>query len=478
MFEELKDSNPKILVIGDIILDEYHYGAVERISPESIAPVYRYEYKQSMLGGAGYVSNCLSYLTNNITLCTVLGNDYGGLKIRERLHSIGVNCNLVFTDRNRKTTVKKRLIAQNNQHVIRIDNEDLQEIKESIENQIIDAIEMEIHKYDLVLVSDYSKGFLTKSLMQNIIMLCNKLSKNILIDTKTKEGSKFIGAYLIKPNLQELAQLVNRNINSEEETIDAIRELKTKLKVANVLVTCGPEGMILLDNHNRIHSYQSAAKEVVDVTGAGDSAFAYLGWAIASGANISKAAEIANVAAGFNVGKIGTEPVRLRELKKFITNDLYNKILVEKDLDIIMEEDKCVVFTNGCFDLLHVGHIRFLKKAAQLGDLLIVAVNSDNSVRRLKGHQRPIVTESERMEMLSSLSCVDYVIKFHEDTPAKLIEAIKPNIIVKGGDYTPEHVVGKEIVAENGGKVVIIQAKEKKSTSDLISYILRQSKIM
>lgn len=475
-YKVLKNLKTKILVIGDVMVDQYYCGLVNRISPESPVPVFNFLHSYLRAGGAANVAANIASININVSIMSVIGSDYYGDKLKKILEELNICVKYLYEDCSRKTTVKTRLLAQNNQQIIRIDQEDNFNISAQIENILLEMLKSDIEQFDIILVSDYLKGLLTESFLQNVIQICNYSNKKVIIDIKGKNIDKYNGAYLLKPNNKELGEIMMSEISNEKELIEAAKNLKCHTKAKSILVTCGEKGMILIDEDDSIKNVSAVAKEVFDVTGAGDTVLSYLGCCIASNMSLIESAKIANIAAGIKVGKVGTSIVKLEEIENYVNNNLsVNRkiVTVEEYLNIKDKyADKKVVFTNGCFDILHVGHVRYLKKAAELGDILIVGVNSDDSIRKLKGNKRPIIFEKERVEMLASLDCIDYVIVFNKDTPYDLIQTIQPNFLVKGGDYKPEDVVGKDIVEKYDGKVVILPFVEGSSTTDIIEKIL------
>lgn len=475
-FEILKNPKCNILVIGDVMIDQYYRGDVSRISPESPVPVFKYDGSYCRLGGASNVAANLSAIAKHVSLMSIVGNDSDGKKLKDILKDTNINYELVIEDSNRITTVKTRLLAQNKQQMIRIDKEDNVDISRKIEDDLVKKLELNIMKFDIVLISDYLKGLLTESFLQKVIKICNKNNKKVIIDIKGENLRKYKGAYLLKPNIKELSDIIKCKISNTNELVKAAQKLKIKTDAEAILVTCGENGMILIDEMNNTIHIPTTAKEVFDVTGAGDTVLSYFGYCIANGLSLRDSAEIANIAAGIKVGKVGTSVVNIEEVEKYYneTSSNIRKVITAEEFLSLKNKyiDKMVVFTNGCFDILHVGHVRYLKKAAELGDILIVGINSDESVRRLKGEKRPIICQEDRIEMLSSMSFINHIIMFNEDTPYELIKYIQPNILVKGSDYDIEDVVGKDIVESNGGKVTLIPLVEGVSTTNIVEKIL------
>lgn len=464
----------KILVVGDVMLDSYFLGEISRISPEAPVPVFKKKSERCVLGGAANVAANLVAANQDVSIMSIIGNDDIGEKLVDLLDAKGINSNLLFKV-DRCTTLKTRFLAGNNQQVIRLDVEDTSPISKEICQELLLLLSKSIAKYDMIVVSDYLKGLLTQELTQGIIKLANEENISVVIDVKDSKYGKYYGATLLKPNLNELRLLTGKNVNSIDDIIKVSNELRERCGCKYILTTLGARGMILVGEQTPYH-VNSSGKEVFDVSGAGDTVIAYLSACMANKFVIKDAVDIANYAAGIQVGKVGTSSVSWQEvcyLLRDSNTDASRKLLSTQSVDSFRfdHSDKKVVFTNGCFDILHVGHKRYLEKAAALGDILVVGVNSDDSVRRLKGPDRPINNELERAEMLCSMGFIDYVVIFNEDTPYNLISKIQPDVLVKGGDYKPEEVVGRDVVEARGGRLEIISFVEGKSTTNIINKI-------
>lgn len=477
-FKIFQESKAKVLVIGDVMIDQYDCGTVNRISPESPVPVFQFKNSYFRLGGAANVAANLAGIIGQVSLMSVVGDDNTGKQLLESLSNFNIDTSLVIIDSTRSTTLKTRILAQNNQQILRVDHEDTSEISRTIQIQMLDALKEKLQDISVIIISDYLKGVLPIEFTKKVINLCNANGKKVIIDVKDKNINKYKNAYLLKPNLLELNNILGRKINGKSDLIESVYLLKEKSNCSAVLVTLGEQGMILLDENNEIESIPTMTKEVYDVTGAGDTVIAFLTSSIANGLKLVDSAKIANIAAGIQVGKVGTSIVQIFELEKYYTTyeSGIDKCIDAPRFNLLKSHwhDKKVVFTNGCFDILHVGHIRYLKKAAELGDILVVGLNSDNSIKRLKGNDRPVNREKDRIEMLSELDFIDYIIVFNDDTPYEVIKTIEPDILVKGGDYTLESVVGKDIVESYGGEVKIIPVVEGFSTTNIIGKILVQ----
>ena len=474
----MNDIKPgKILVAGDIMLDTYYTGDIKRISPEAPVPVFRKEKERSVLGGAANVAANLDAAEQKVYMMSVVGNDDAGSELAERFARMGIDTELIFRLEDRKTTVKTRFLAGNNQQVIRMDVEDSQPISENLCAEMLARLKekMSAENFSIVLLSDYMKGLLTYDFTQGVIKLANEANIPAFVDVKDPKIEKYSGAFLLKPNLNELRTLTGINAQTDDEIIQAADFLRVKGNHKYVLATCGPRGMVLA-GENESYFIKSTAQEVFDVTGAGDTTIAYLAACMANGFDMHTCVDIANTAAGIQVSKVGTSLVYWREVRSAMSRKAIHvdeKLLTGKALQTFRKthEEQRVVFTNGCFDILHAGHVKYLREAAKLGEVLVVGLNSDSSVKRLKGESRPINSQNDRAEILCALGFVDYVVIFEEDTPLNLIQVIQPDVLVKGGDYTPDKVVGADFVKSRGGELFLIPFVEGKSTTNIIRKI-------
>lgn len=477
---QLNDIRKKsILVIGDVMLDNYYMGEIKRISPEAPVPVFRKKSERSVLGGAANVAANLVAANQKVSIMSIIGNDDNGKRLLEYFKNKGINTDLIQI-LDRATTIKTRFLANNNQQVLRLDVEDVEPISEKTCKDLLKKLEDEIDCYHLILLSDYLKGLLTPEFTQGVLKIAHTHNIPAIIDVKDPHIEKYYGADLLKPNLKELRDLTGMPAKTDNEIIEAANKLRQQCACKYVLCTCGAQGMVLVSEDQRPLFIAAQCHEVFDVSGAGDTTIAYLAAAMANGIDMNDAVTIANYAAGIQVGKVGTSSVYMQEVRDFISNEdngSSHKILQPEDIENFRQNNinKKIVFTNGCFDILHVGHKRYLQQAAALGDILVVGVNSDASVRRLKGPSRPINPEQDRAEMLCALGFIDYVVIFDEDTPYELIKKIQPDVLVKGGDYKPEEVVGRDIVEARGGKLVLISFIEGKSTTNIIKKIEEDS---
>ena len=459
--------NKKILIVGDMMLDIYHSGQVTRMSPEAPVPILHITAPDRCIpGGACNVAMNVSASGHTVYLAGITGIDENGDTLISLLKQAGIDCSLVQradTD----TITKARFITDRSQQLIRVDTEDPDDIEAHADHHhMLDAIEAVLPDVSLIIISDYLKGLLTADFTQSLIRLASDHGLKTLIDVKDPVTDKYTGAWLLKPNRSELGYMTHMPVATPDEIADAAGRLRAETGCEYVLTTCGADGMVLTAGEGS-HHIPAYGQDVYDITGAGDTVIAYLAAGLADGMNIREAAELANRAAGIGVSRQGTATVSRQELTdKHIADTRETAVL-----PAIASSDRTVVFTNGCFDILHVGHKRYLEQARALGDRLIVGVNSDASVRRLKGPDRPINTAADRIEMLSALKCVDEVIIFDEDTPYELIDRLRPDIIVKGGDYSIDEVVGRDIVESYGGRVEIIPYVEDRSTTAIIERI-------
>jgi len=470
----------KILVIGDAMLDVYSVGEVKRISPEAPVPIFKKNTEHYVLGGASNVAANLISAGQCVYLMTVVGNDVSGNLFMEMLHDVSINSEMIYRSEKRRTTVKNRFIASNNQQVIRLDEEDAFPLSDEESIELKHLFKERLQEFDLIILSDYLKGVLTHELTREIIDLANAGDIRVLVDPKDSEVRKYACAFLLKPNQEELCVLTGHSVYKFNDIIKTSIDLCEICDCRYILTTCGARGMVLTERGGKYEIFHSTPKEVYDVTGAGDTVIAYLGACLANGFTVAEAVFISNIAAGIKVLKTGTAPVYLNEVddwnhKKWDNSDehkIIDRFNISHQLKTLI--NKKIVFTNGCFDILHYGHVNYLRNAAILGDILIVGLNSDASVKRLKGKDRPINPQDERALLLAAFEFVDYVVIFDEDTPYELIRDVKPDILVKGMDYLPEDVIGRELVEARGGKLVLLPLVEGKSTTTLIEKIFMQ----
>lgn len=471
------NKKPNILVIGDLMIDHYLWGSCDRISPEAPVQVVNVKKESSVLGGAGNVINNLVTLGSVVDVISVIGNDSVANELKSLLEKIDVPTSNLVVENNRKTSKKSRLIASQ-QQVLRYDMESIDDINENSHKQIIQTLEKNINKYSSIILSDYGKGVLTTNLTKEIIKIANKNSIKVLVDPKGKDYSKYKGSYTLTPNKKEAMEATNIDIKDESSLIEALKSLKTQCELEVSLITLSEQGIAIFDDELTIKP--TVAREVYDVTGAGDTVIASIAFALGNNLDIKDAIYFANLAAGVVVGKIGSATTTLDEIYEYeYSLHKSNSTSHIKTFDEIKtlssklhNQGKKIVFTNGCFDILHVGHVKYLEVAKSYGDVLILGLNADSSVRKLKGPTRPINTQDDRAYILASLESVDYVVIFEEETPYELIKLIKPHVLVKGGDYEGKEVVGQDIADE----LKLVQFVDGKSTTNTIKRIQENEK--
>lgn len=455
-----------VLVIGDIMLDRYWHGDTSRISPEAPVPVVNVSHTEDRAGGAGNVALNIAVLGCKVTLCGVTGDDEAAQSLEEILQHQEVSCH--FEKRKHQQTITKLRLMSRSQQLLRADFEKDFALDNGLDVQRITDL---IEQHDVVVLSDYGKGTLKDP--QPIIQAALLANKPVIVDPKGSDFTKYRQATLITPNQSEFDVIAGASSN-EQDFLEQGKKLRRNLNIDSLLVTRSEKGMALFSAQEEPYLQPTQAQEVFDVTGAGDTVVATLAASVASGSSIKEAVQIANLAAGVVVGKLGTATVNQQELTHAMLSQqpLKKGVMGELELAELIKQAKAsgekVVMTNGCFDILHSGHVSYLKQAAELGDRLIIAVNSDDSVKRLKGESRPINPCEQRMLVLAELSSVDWVVEFSEDTPARLIEALEPDVLVKGGDYTVEQIAGADSVLENGGEVIILDFVDGISTSKII----------
>jgi len=472
MLKELKEKNPNIIVIGDLILDKYLWGNCDRISPEAPVQIIDIDSDSYFLGGAGNVANNLISLGANVTVLSVVGQCGTASKITDLLKTAKVNSKHIIFEKNRRTSQKTRLISSQ-QQVIRFDRETLNDISEDSQDNLIAIFSSIVNDYDFVVLSDYGKGVLTEKLTQSIIKISKENDVKLIVDPKGSDYSKYKGAYTITPNKKEAVLATGINITDTESLTNALIQLKDNLKLDKSLITLSHDGIAAYDIE--LKEFPTSAIEVFDVTGAGDTVIASLAFALSSGLSFENAIKLSNLAAGVVVAKIGSATASIEEIIEFesklhkssFEDHIKDRREIKKILDSNKILGKKIVFTNGCFDILHIGHVKYLQEAKRLGDILVVGINSDSSVRKLKGSPRPFNSEEDRSSIIASLASVDYVVIFDEETPEKLIKFLLPDTLVKGGDYQNQTIAGQEFVNE----VKLINFVEGKSTTSVIEKI-------
>ncbi len=474
-------SKTRILVIGDVMLDRYIWGEVDRISPEAPVPVVKTGETSEILGGAGNVAANLAGLGCGVTLMGLIGDDETGRRITWLAEDMGITTGLLPSEK-RPTTTKTRIMAQK-QQLFRLDSEVSAPLSSTDEAALMTACASALEKTDALILSDYGKGIMqTPGLCQSLIRAATDRQIPVFIDPKGRDWDRYHGATCITPNTHELEGVLGHRLNKGNDTTASwVEEIRATYGLSHLLLTRGADGMCLKTSDQAPLFIPTEAREVFDVSGAGDTVIATLAASVAAGFSYDNAARIANAAAGIVVAKLGTRPVTITELKQVQSDKKRSDFTKHCDrttaahkVRLWQENGDTVVFTNGCFDLLHHGHVDILHKSRHLGDRLVVGLNSDASVRRLKGSRRPIVKAEDRAAILSALSSVDLVITFDEDTPIELIRTIRPDILVKGSDYTPDQVVGKEVVESYGGRVALVPLMEGHSSTGIEQRILSQ----
>lgn len=462
------------LVIGDLMLDRYLIGEVERISPEAPVPVVLLKQENERAGGAANVAANLSLLGIRTTMAGIIGDDAEGRALLDMLRELNIDSAIV-TSQQRPTVTKTRILG-GHQQMMRLDKESRLAFTESENNALHEQISQAIaQKPDVIILSDYAKGVLSDALCQAVIAQAKALGIPVLVDPKGRDYTKYQGATALTPNKKETSEACGVDAMDTDRLLQAAADLRDRLGLAFLAVTRGEEGISLLEQNETIH-IPAAAKQVFDVSGAGDTVIATLAAGLVHGLSHRQAFELANIAAGIVVGKVGTVPVNREELlAELISQDSVEQADKICELETLLgrvrqwrQQKKRIVFTNGCFDLLHAGHVTYLEAARKTGDKLILGLNTDRSVSALKGSSRPVIHEADRARVLAALEAVDAVILFDEDTPLQLIDAIRPDVIVKGSDYSEDQVVGGKEVKSWGGKVALIDIVPGRSTSNII----------
>jgi D-beta-D-heptose 7-phosphate kinase/D-beta-D-heptose 1-phosphate adenosyltransferase len=463
---------PNILVVGDLMIDHYLWGKCERISPEAPVQVVDIQKETTVLGGAGNVINNLVTLGAKVCVLSVIGKDETANELVQMLQKVNATHCLV-EQQGRKTSKKSRIMASRAQ-VVRYDNESKEDISATSQEKLIEYFKTHVCAFDTILFSDYGKGVLTSKVCQTLIKIANENNKKVLVDPKGKDYSKYKGAYFLTPNKKEAQEATSIEITDQSSLKKALQTLKQLASLQISMITLSEDGIAILQD-DEVITKPTVAREVYDVTGAGDTVLASLGYALALGHELQWCVEFANLAAGVVVGKIGSATVSLDEIEEYKSSlhkssiELHIKTK-EELLPIVRrlkKQNRRIVFTNGCFDILHRGHVSYLDVAKSFGDILILGLNSDRSVKRLKGESRPINCQEDRAYILSALECVDYVVIFDEQTPYELIKAIEPDVLVKGADYEGKEVVGSDI-AKQTKLVEFVQGKSTTTTIEKI----------
>ena len=457
----------RLLVIGDVMLDRYWHGSASRVSPEAPVPVVQVTNREDRPGGAGNVALNIAALGSAVRLVGVVGDDETGLELLSRLKAAGVYCD--FLQSEEKPTITKLRIISQHQQLIRLDFEKAFEASDIIGLQ--DKAKSLVDDSQVMVLSDYGKGALQDII--DLIDLGRSRNIPIIVDPKGSEFTKYRGATLITPNLSEFEAVVGGSDN-EDELVNKGLRLVRELNLEAILITRGEHGMTLIRPNSPELHLPARAQEVFDVTGAGDTVISVLAASMAAGDGLADATALANLAAGLVVGKLGTAAISGPELRRAMLSDQNSGrgVMTAEQLQIVVQDAKAhgekIIFTNGCFDIIHAGHVGYLAEAKRLGDRLVVAINDDDSAHRLKGSGRPINPVERRMAVLAGLEAVDWVVSFSEDTPEPLLESLQPEVLVKGGDYTMDQVVGGSYVESYGGMVRVLEFLDNCSTSAIM----------
>ena len=472
--------NGSVLCIGDVMLDRFVYGNVERISPEAPIPVFHILSESVMLGGAGNVARNITGLGGKTRFISVIGNDQAG---RDLTTQIGKLENLdarLITDSSRKTSIKTRFIASG-QQMMRADEETISIIDDSIKQMVLEAAVIGLEDFSALVLADYGKGVLSGEVAGELIQIARLRGIPVIVDPQGNNYQNYMGATLVTPNRKELADAIGLPTDTTEEIVSAAAKLARQSGIDAVLATRSHDGMTLVRNAHNYNLFQAEAKEVFDVSGAGDTVVACIATAISAGISMEEAVELANAAAGIVVGKVGTAVAYVEDLATSVRQQ-ERKIGEAKILNLTSALDSVSVwrsqgfklgFTNGCFDLLHPGHLAVLRQAKSACDKLVVGLNSDDSTKRIKGNARPIQSESARAAVLASIENVDLVIIFDENTPAKLIKKIQPDVFIKGSDYNIEQIPEAKLVQAYGGKIILAELAQGHSTTATIARIIK-----
>lgn len=461
-----------VLIVGDLVVDHYLWGRVERTTPEAPVPVVRHERDSWSLGAAANVAANVRALGGQVRLVGIVGRDEAGVRMKRQLSEMGIGTRGLVELPDRPTTIKSRVVSMG-QQLLRIDHEVSSPVAAAVAARLARHVTRLARGCRAILLSDYNKGVLVPEVIAAAVAAARRAQVPLLVDPKGHDYLRYAGADLLTPNLRETALAVGFPVRNEEDLRRASRTLIRRCGLRALVVTMDAEGLAVVRPGNRIARIPSRAPEVSDVTGAGDTTIATLALGLAAGLSLDDAAVMANCAGGIEVSKLGVATVSAAELKAALQGSTaQSKIRTLEELRVLLANQQTkgrkVVFTNGCFDLLHTGHIRFLHEARKLGDLLVVGLNTDRSVRALKGPGRPILPQEERAAILSALEAVNYVIFFDGQTPEPLLEELRPDVLAKGRNVPEDQVVGRDIVQRYGGRVCRLPVLHKSAASDLI----------
>lgn len=463
-----------VLVYGDFMVDKYIHGNVNRISPEAPVPVLHVTGKERKFGGAGNVVSNLLALGVKVRVAGFTGNDEDGMWLSDTFSDMGADTTYMKNVSQVQTIIKTRITSRN-QQFIRLDEERAENIATDMETQILNEMSNMLQGIDVVILSDYGKGNVTPIVAQGIITACIEQNIPIVVDPKGTDYSKYKGATVCKPNEKELAVATGMTLASDENVEKAGFTLKNQNEIENLVISRSEKGIMLLKDEKIRKDFPTKAQEVIDVTGAGDTVVATIAAALASGVKLEDCCKLANIAAAIVCSKFGAANATIPELVEAMEGNAKDKNFtleeVKKQLQDAKLQGKTIVFTNGCFDLLHAGHLSSFRQARQYGDVLVVAVNSDASVKKNKGDSRPIIDEVNRMKMVAALEYVDYVVLMEEDNPTRILSVLQPDVVVKGKDWEGKYMPERETIEAYGGKMQFIELEQGLSTTAIIGKI-------
>ncbi|MBF0120488.1 MAG: D-glycero-beta-D-manno-heptose-7-phosphate kinase [Desulfobacterales bacterium] len=469
----------KVLVVGDLMLDEYIWGTVDRISPEAPVQVVNVKNETYTLGGAGNVVNNLIALGAKVAAVGLIGS--GGELLMDIMKKLSVNTEGIIETQDRPTTRKTRIIA-GSQHIVRIDREKKHPVSDEIFQKLVNSVENIIPNVDIVVISDYAKGVISPPLIKKITKLCKKHNKISIADPKGLDFTKYNDVTILTPNKKEAAVATNIEIYDDLSLNEAANKILETTTIDRLIITCGKDGMVLFERNESPVKIKSEARQVFDVSGAGDTVVAVLAVSLGTGSSFEDAATLSNKAAGIVVGKVGTATVSREELEKAINPYSFFNLEKQKNLSELKhisqdlkKKKKTIVLTNGCFDLLHAGHIMLFEASKKLGDILIVAIDDDESIKELKGPGRPLISERDRIKILSAIDSIDHVTIFSSKDLHEIIKTIKPDILAKGNNYKTDTIVGGDLVEKIGGRIVLIPITENISSTQIINNIKQNS---
>lgn len=470
--DKIKDIT--VLVYGDFMVDKYIHGTVRRISPEAPVPVLHVTDKERKLGGAGNVVSNLLALGAKVRVAGYTGSDEDGKWLTNTFFSMGADTTFMRNEECVQTIIKTRITSRN-QQFIRLDEEKTENISEDMEEKVVNELPEMLQGIDIVILSDYGKGSVTTVVTQSIISACDLRNIAVIVDPKGTDYGKYHGATVCKPNEKELAVATGMGFYSDEDVEKAGILLKTENGIKNMVISRSEKGIMLLNEQNDRKDFPTKTQEVIDVTGAGDTVVATIATTLASGVELEDCCKVANIAAAIVCSKFGAANATVEELIEAMDGVEKNKNFTLDEVNMHVQaaklQGKTVVFTNGCFDLLHAGHLSSFKQARKYGDILVVAVNSDASVKKNKGDSRPIIDEENRMKMVASLECVDYVVLMEEDNPTRILSVLQPDVVVKGKDWEGKYMPEHETIEAYDGKMQFIELEKGLSTTAIIEKI-------